>query len=104
MTQANTPSGAEKATGRPREGSRDVRKLLAMPGTRGAFATSAVRTSRPRYLIAGDTAAAAKSLDADSLANPSAYEYQDLLNSAVTAARANQVPGRRQAVRGDAAA
>lgn len=61
-------------------------QLLAVPGTTGSFLYSGRANYQAALLLAGDTAAALKSLE-PLLANRAAYEYQDLLNSAVTAAR-----------------
>jgi tetratricopeptide (TPR) repeat protein len=89
MTQANTLSGAEKVTA-ARKAADTFGQLLAVPGTRGSFVSISRQSLQTAYLIAGDTAAAAKSWN-ELAANPSAYEYQDLLNSAVNAARGNRV-------------
>jgi hypothetical protein len=89
MTQANTLSGPEKVTA-ARKAAETFTQLLAVPGTRGAFVNISRQNLQAAYLIAGDTAAAAKSWN-ELAANPSAYEYQDLLNSAVNAARGNHV-------------
>jgi tetratricopeptide (TPR) repeat protein len=64
-------------------------QLIAVPGTRGAYLYGGRQNLQQALLIAGDTAGATKSY-ADMLTNPSAYEYQDLLNAAVTAVRANR--------------
>jgi tetratricopeptide (TPR) repeat protein len=64
-------------------------KLLAIPGTKGSAQANARQNLQQALLITGDTTAATKSY-AELLANPSAYDYQDLLNAAVTAARANK--------------
>ncbi len=61
-------------------------KLLAIPGAKGATTRQNLQAA---LLIAGDTVAATKSYS-ELLANPSAYDYQDLLNAAVTASRANK--------------
>ena len=63
-------------------------QLIAMPGTRGSYMNSGRQQMQTALLLAGDTAAAVASWQ-PLIANPSAYEYQDLLNSAVTAARAS---------------
>jgi tetratricopeptide (TPR) repeat protein len=64
-------------------------KILAIPGGKGQAVYGARQNLQAALLIAGDTASATKSY-AELLANPSAYEYQDLLNAAVTASRANK--------------
>jgi predicted Zn-dependent protease len=64
-------------------------QLIAIPGTTGSYLYGGRQNLQQALLIAGDTAGAAKSY-AELIANPSGYAYQDLLNSAVTAARANR--------------
>ena len=64
-------------------------QLVAIPGTRGTYLYGGRQNLQHALLIAGDTAGAAKTY-ADMLTNPTAFEYQDLLNSAVTAVRANR--------------
>ena len=64
-------------------------KLLAIPGGKGQAVSNARQNLQSALLIAGDTTSATKSY-AELIANPSAYEYQDLLNAAVTASRANK--------------
>jgi len=88
MDVANAASGAEKAAA-ARKAAAVYEELVAMPGSRGSYATVGRQQLQAAYLMAGDTAAAAKTW-APLLANPSAYESQDLLNSAVTAARSNR--------------
>jgi len=61
-------------------------KILAIPGKPSP---SARQNLQAALLIAGDTASATKSYS-ELLVNPSAYEYQDLLNAAVTASRAGK--------------
>jgi hypothetical protein len=53
-------------------------KLLAIPGGKGQAVASARQNLQTALLITGDTASATKSYS-ELLANPSAYEYQDLL-------------------------
>lgn len=88
MDAANAASGAEKATA-ARKAAETYQQLIDMPGSRGQYMTSGRAQMQTAYLMAGDTAAAAKTW-APLLANPSAYDYQDLLNSAVAAARSNR--------------
>jgi predicted Zn-dependent protease len=64
-------------------------KLLAIPGAKGAAVSNARQNLQAALLIAGDTASATKSYS-EMLANPSAYEAQDLLNAAVTASRSGK--------------
>ena len=64
-------------------------QLVAIPGTRGTYLYGGRQNLQQALLIAGDTAGAAKTY-AEMLTNPTAYEYQDLLNAAVTAVRANR--------------
>jgi tetratricopeptide (TPR) repeat protein len=88
LTQANSGTGAEKATA-ARKAADVYTQLIAVPGTKGQYLSVGRQNQQAAYMLAGDTAAAAKSWG-DLVANPSAYEYQDLLNSAVNAARANR--------------
>ena len=88
LDQANTASGADKA-GRSPQGGRRLQ-----PADRHSWHARPVPDSgrqqlQTAYLLAGDTAAAAKSGRRCST-NPTDYEYKDLLNSAVNAARANR--------------
>jgi hypothetical protein len=64
-------------------------RLISIPGTKGSYLYGGRQNLQTALLIAGDTAALVKSYQ-DLVANPTAYEYQDLLNSAVSAARANR--------------
>jgi hypothetical protein len=89
MTDANTLTGAEKVAA-ARKAAETYQQLLAVPGTKGAFVNIGRQNMQVAYMLAGDTASAAKSWN-ELAANPSAYDYQDLLNSAVNAARANRV-------------
>jgi len=88
MDAANAANGPEKATA-ARKAAEIYEQLIALPGSRGQFLTGGRQQLQTAYLMAGDTAAAAKTW-APLLANPSGFESQDLLNSAVTAARANR--------------
>jgi tetratricopeptide (TPR) repeat protein len=83
---AATP--AEKAVA-ARKAADAYRDLLAVPGTKGSYTYGGRQSYQSALLMAGDTAAFVKSYEL-LIANPSAYEYQDLLNSAVNAARANR--------------
>jgi predicted Zn-dependent protease len=64
-------------------------KLLAVPGGKGSTVSNARQNLQAALLIAGDTASATKSYS-EMIANPSGYEYQDLINGAVTASRSNK--------------
>ncbi|MEO8337983.1 MAG: FxLYD domain-containing protein, partial [bacterium] len=88
MDAANAANGAEKATA-ARKAAETYQLLIDLPGSRGQYMTTGRQQMQSAYLMAGDTAAAAKTW-APLIANPSAYDYQDLLNSAVTAARSNR--------------
>jgi tetratricopeptide (TPR) repeat protein len=88
MDAANAANGAEKAAA-ARKAADVYQQLIAMPGSRGQYLTGGRQQLQTAYLMAGDTSAAAKTWE-PLLANPSSFDYQDLLNSAVTAARANR--------------
>ncbi|MDB4913581.1 MAG: hypothetical protein JWM95_1225 [Gemmatimonadetes bacterium] len=88
MTTANTGSGAEKVEA-ARKAAAIYEQLIAVPGTKGSYLTGGRQQLQTAYMLAGDTASAAKTW-APLLADPSAYDYGDLLNSAVNAARANR--------------
>ena len=88
MDAANSASGAEKAAA-ARKAADVYAQLIAVPGSRGQYLSGGRQQLQAAYLMAGDTAAAVKTWEA-LIANPGAYEYQDLLNSAVNAARANR--------------
>ena len=85
---AGSASGAEKVAAY-RKAADTYTQLIAIPGTKGQYLTGGRQQLETAYLLAGDTAAAAKVWE-PMLANPSEYEYNDLLNSAVNAARANR--------------
>ncbi len=86
MTTANSASGADRVAA-ARKAADAYASLIAVPGTKGQFLNAGRQNIQNALLLAGDTAGAAKSWEPQ-IANPSAYEYQDLLNSAVSAARA----------------
>jgi predicted Zn-dependent protease len=88
LNEAQSASGAAKAAA-ARRAAEVYAQLIAVPGTRGTYMSGGRQNYQAALLLAGDTAAFVKSY-ADLLANPSGYEYQDLLNSAVNAARANR--------------
>ncbi len=85
MNTAATATGAEKAAA-ARKAAEIYTALLELPGSKGTFAAGSRAQLQSAYLLLADTAAAIKTY-ADLLANPSAYEYTDLLNSAVNASR-----------------
>jgi predicted Zn-dependent protease len=64
-------------------------QLLAVPGTSGSVAAGARQNLQQALLMTGDTSSVTKSY-ADMLTNPTAYDYQSLLTSAVAAVRANR--------------
>ena len=64
-------------------------KLVAIPGTKGSYLNVGRQNLQAALLLAGDTASVVKSYQS-MLSNPTQYDYQDLLNSAVSAAKANK--------------
>ena len=88
LDAANAASGAERVTA-ARKAADIYAQLIAVPGTHGQYLTGGRQQLQTAYLLAGDTASAIKTWE-PMIANPSAYEYNDLLNSAVNAARANK--------------
>lgn len=88
LNTANTATGAEKIAA-AKKAAETYAQLLETPGTKGNYLYIGRQQLQAAYLLAGDTASAIKSYAA-LLANPSQYEYQDLLNSAVNAARLNR--------------
>ncbi len=88
MDQANAATGAEKVAV-ARKAAAVYEQLIAVPGTKGSYLGGGRQQLQTALMLAGDTAGAAKTWQ-PLIANPSAYEYTDLLNSAVNAARANK--------------
>lgn len=88
LSQANTLSGAARNDA-ARKAASFFQQMIAVPGTKGLYLSYGRQNYQNALLLVGDTAAVTASY-APLLANPSAYEYNDLLNSAVTAARANR--------------
>lgn len=88
LTAANAASGAEKAAA-ARNAAETYAQLVAVPGTKGAYLNIGRQSLQSAYLLAGDTAAFVKSLE-PLMTDPASYEPQDLLNSAVNAARAGK--------------
>jgi tetratricopeptide (TPR) repeat protein len=89
LNNANSAATPAEKAAAARKAADTYHDLLAVPGTKGSYTYGARQSYQSALLLAGDTAAFVKSYEA-LLANPSAYEYQDLLNSAVNAARANR--------------
>jgi len=88
LTQAQSASGAQR-TEAARKAADLYGQLVAVPGTKGSYLYGGRQNYQAALLMAGDTAAFVKSYEG-LIANPSAYEYQDLLNSAVNAARTSR--------------
>ena len=88
LEAGGTATGAEKAA-TYRKAADAYTQLIAVPGTKGQYLTGGRQQLETAYLMAGDTVAAAKVWE-PMLASPSDYEYGDLLNSAVNAARSNR--------------
>ena len=88
LDAGGTATGAEKVA-TYRKAADAYSQLIAIPGTKGQYLTGGRQQLETAYLMAGDTAAAVK-VWAPMLVNPTEYEYNDLLNSAVNAARANR--------------
>lgn len=64
-------------------------KLVAVPGTRGSYLHIDRQNQQAALLLAGDTAAFVSTYQ-PLISSPTSYESQDLLNSAVNAARAGK--------------
>jgi tetratricopeptide (TPR) repeat protein len=88
LNNANAATGADRAAA-ARHAAESFRQLLAVPGTRGLFLTSGRSSYQNALLLSGDTASFTASYG-PMLATPASYDYLDLLNSAVAAARANK--------------
>lgn len=88
LSMANRASGTERESA-GRRAIAAYNRLLAMPGTTAAFAASSRANLQSAYLLVGDTAAFVASYQ-PMIGNPAGYGYQDLLGSAVNAARANR--------------
>ncbi len=84
---AKTPKAAQVEAAK--KAAETYNKLLAIPGTKGSAQANARQNLQQALLITGDTTAATKSYS-ELLSNPQAYDYQDLLNAAVTASRAGK--------------
>jgi Putative Zn-dependent protease, contains TPR repeats len=88
LDAGGSASGAEKVAAY-RKAADAYTQLIAIPGTKGQYLTGGRQQLETAYLLAGDTTAAAKVWE-PLIANPAEYEYNDLLNSAVNAARSNR--------------
>jgi tetratricopeptide (TPR) repeat protein len=88
LANANSASGAARTTA-ARNAATAYGQLIEVPATRGSYLYGGRQNYQTALLLAGDTSAFVASYQ-PLLANPSTYEYQDLLNSAVNAARANR--------------
>jgi tetratricopeptide (TPR) repeat protein len=88
LSQAQAASGAPRAAA-ARKAADAYSQLIAVPGTKGSYLYGGRQNYQTAVLLAGDTAALVKSYEG-LVANPAGYEYQDLLNSAVNAARTNR--------------
>ena len=88
LNRANSASGAAR-TANADSAAAVFAQLLEIPGTTGPYLYGTRQTYQTALLMAGDTAKFVASYQ-PLLQNPSAYAYQDLLNSAVNAARAEK--------------
>ncbi len=88
LNRATAASGAERKAYAD-SASTTLAELLAMPGTQGSYLFGTRQNYQTALLMAGDTAKFVASYQ-PLIQNPSAYVYQDLLNSAVNAARAER--------------
>ncbi len=87
LNEAQAGTGAAR-TAAARKAADLYAQLVAVPNTRGSYLYGGRQSYQTALLLAGDTAAFVKSYEG-LVASPSNYEYQDLLNSAVNAARTN---------------
>ena len=90
-TQANTRDAVPRRSAAARKAADTYEQLLAMPGTTGSYVTRRPPEAPDRLPHRRRHRRGGEDRGTQLLANPSAYEYQDLLNSAVNAARANRV-------------
>lgn len=88
LNRANAASGAARAADAD-SAAKAFAALLEVPGTAGPYLYGTRQTYQTALLMAGDTAKFVASYQ-PLIQNPSAYSYQDLLNSAVNAARAEK--------------
>jgi tetratricopeptide (TPR) repeat protein len=88
LNRANSETGAAR-TADADSAAAAFAALLEVPGTTGPYLYGTRQTYQTALLMKGDTAAFVASYQ-PLIQNPSAYSYQDLLNSAVNAARAEK--------------
>ena len=88
LNRANAASGAARVAAAD-SAAAAYAELLEVPGTQGPYLYGTRQTYQTALLLAGDTAKFVASYQ-PLIQNPSAYVYQDLLNSAVNAARAEK--------------
>ena len=88
LNRANAASGAARVADAD-SAATAYAELLEVPGTQGPYLYGTRQTYQTALLLAGDTAKFVASYQ-PLIQNPSAYVYQDLLNSAVNAARAEK--------------
>ena len=88
LNTAQSAAAADRAAA-ARKAAEVYGQLVATPGTKGSYLFGGRQNYQTALLLAGDTAAFVKSYEG-LIANPGSYEYQDLLNSAVNAARSNR--------------
>lgn len=89
MTEANAASGPAKAAA-ARKAAAAYKQLVEVPGTQGTYLNMGRQNLQAALVAAGDTAAFVQSYQ-EMIADPSKYEYTDLLNAAVNASRANRM-------------
>jgi tetratricopeptide (TPR) repeat protein len=88
LNRANAATGAAR-TAAADSAATAYAALLEIPGTTGPYLYGTRQTYQTALLMAGDTAKFVASYQ-PLIQNPSAYSYQDLLNSAVNAARSEK--------------
>jgi tetratricopeptide (TPR) repeat protein len=88
LNRANATTGADRLAA-ARSAAESFAELLAVPATTGPYLYGSRQNYQTALLLAGDTAKFVASYQ-PLLQNPSGYVYQDLLNSAVNAARSER--------------
>lgn len=88
LTRANTATGADRLAA-ARSAAEAFGQLIEVPGTKDSYLYGGRQNYQTALLLSGDTAKFVTTYQ-PLLQNPSAYVYQDLLNSAVNAARAEK--------------
>jgi tetratricopeptide (TPR) repeat protein len=88
LGDANAASGAARVAA-AKQAADIYKQLLAIPGTTGLYLSSGRSNYQSAILLSGDTTAFVATY-APMLASPTSYDAQDLLNSAVAAARINR--------------